>query len=73
VKLRRAQIRNKTDGVLQGAIDDVGGLPAAEAALRAAFYKRHGGNRPTAGQAWRRALRMASLVPAADGRLDYPM
>ena len=63
--------RVKTDANLQLAIQDVGGLPADVDALRAAFYKRHGGTVKTANQAWNRAIKEMGVVVTEDGRYDY--
>jgi hypothetical protein len=61
--------RNKTDAILQRAIQDVK-LPADETALRAAFYNHHGGSSKAANMAWHRAFVTAGLK-VTDGRVDY--
>ena len=68
---RRAPQRRKTDVTLQRAISDVG-LPADPDALKAAFYKLHGGSNHSANTAWHRAVEAEGLVLKEDGKLDYP-
>ena len=67
---RRAPQRRKTDVTLQRAISDVG-LPADPDALKAAFYKLHGGSNHSANTAWHRAIATMGLE-LVDGKLDYP-
>ena len=57
---RRAPQRRKTDVTLQRAISDVG-LPADPDALKAAFYKLHGGSNHSANTAWHRAIATMGL------------
>ena len=52
---RKGQQKKKNDFVLEQAIREVG-LPADVEALRAAFYRIHGGDRKAANQAWNRAV-----------------
>jgi hypothetical protein len=66
-KEREIHKRAKTDANLQLAIKDVGGLPADVDKLRAAFYKRHGGTKAAANQAWHRAIREMDLGVTEDG------
>jgi ABC-type dipeptide/oligopeptide/nickel transport system ATPase component len=66
---RRGPQRHKTDGTLQRAVEEVG-LPANEAALRAAFYRCHGGSTHAANLAYHRALKAAQLT-VTNGRVDY--
>jgi hypothetical protein len=69
-KEREMPKRRKTDVNLQLAIQDVGGLPADVDELRAAFYKRHGGTKASACQAWNRAIREMGVGVTDDGRYN---
>jgi hypothetical protein len=70
-KEREMPKRRKTDVNLQLAIQDAGGLPADVDTLRANFYKRHGGTKAAACQAWNRAIREMGLGIAENGGVDY--
>jgi hypothetical protein len=58
------------DDTLTAAIAAVGGLPASQDALRAAFVAKHGGRKRAAGTAWERAVERSGLVEV-DGKLAY--
>ena len=60
------------DDTMAAAIAAVGGLPASQDALRAAFVARHGGSKHAASAAWRRAVERGGLVVGADSKLAYP-
>ena len=68
---RRAPKRHKTDITLERAIRDVG-LPADPDALRAAFYKFHGGAKHAANVAWHRAVAAVGLA-LVNGKLDHAL
>lgn len=52
--------RRKTDAIMEQVLNEVS-LPVAEAKLRAAFYKRHGGKNHAANKAYHEALRTTGL------------
>jgi hypothetical protein len=65
---RRTPQRPKTDVTLDRAISEVG-LPADPDALKAAFYKFHGGSNHAANTAWHRAVKAEGLE-LINGKLD---
>ena len=67
---KRQASRRKTDVTLEQALDEVT-LPAEVDALRAAFYKFHGGNPRAANTAWHRAIKATGLV-LVNGCLEFP-
>jgi hypothetical protein len=67
MQTRNQKKKQKTDVMLEMAIDEVG-LPAQEKVLRDAFYRHHGGEKHAANMAWNRALRDGGLV-FNDGKL----
>jgi len=66
---RRPPSRPKTDVTLDRAISEVR-LPADPDALKAAFYKFHGGNNHAANTAWHRAAKAEGLG-LIDGKFDH--
>jgi hypothetical protein len=66
---RRTPQRPKTDVTLGRAINEVK-LPADPDALKAAFYKFHGGSNHAANAAWHRALKAEALV-LIHGKFDH--
>src|SRR6516165_12256003 len=66
---RRAPQRLKTNVTLDRAISEVR-LPADPDALKAAFYKHHGGTNHAANMAWHRAVEAEELV-LINGKLDH--
>ena len=66
---RRPPSRPKTDVTLDRAISEVR-LPADPDALKAAFYKFHGGNNHAANTAWHRAVKAEGLG-LIDGKFDH--
>jgi hypothetical protein len=67
--VKRAPKKSKTNVTLDMAIEEVG-LPCEPEALKAAYYKIHGGSNHAANAAWNRALGDSELV-LVDGKLDY--
>jgi hypothetical protein len=67
--VKRAPKKLKTNVTLDMAIEEVG-LPCEPEALKAAYYKIHGGSNHAANAAWNRALGDSELV-LVDGKLDY--
>ena len=68
---RQAKRRGRPSKInieLEAAAAEVGGWPADPAALRAAFYRLHGGKTDAKRVAWARAKEGLQVCP--DGRLD---